>query len=136
LGRRYPRATLIAGVLCLLVAFWPYYSHTTSPGPAEIDLPIFGKVSGPPERTFFHVGLPWSPWFSYWRVLDYQGPFAWNYKYGFNYDFVPASAIPAVVGVILLIAARLARRKPAADRASGAVSEGPAVAEAASVELK
>jgi hypothetical protein len=102
-------------------------------GPAEIDLPFFGKVSGPPERTYFHVGIPWSPWFSYWRVLDYQGPFAWNYQYGFNYNVLPGSAIPVVVGVILLVAAWIARRKPAPEATRGVVSENATDAEAAPI---
>jgi hypothetical protein len=124
LARRFPRATLITGVVCLVVAFLPYYSHTASDGPSEVDLPFFGKVKGPPERTFFHVGLPWSPWVRYWRVLDYGGPFSFNYSEGYDYRFFPGSAVPAVLGVLLLVVAWCARRRPAREPSSAVRSDG------------
>lgn len=110
LGRRHPRGIRIAGVICLVVAFLPYYSHTVSPGPAEVDVLFIGKVKGPPERTFFHVGLPFSPWVRYWRVLEYGGPLAFNYSEGYDWRICPASAIPAVLGVVLLVVDRRRRR--------------------------
>ena len=119
-AHRHPRGILIAGGFCLLIAFLPYYSHTAASGPAEVDLLFIGKVKGPPERTHFHVGLPWSPWVRYWRVLEYQAPWAFNYSEGFNYTFLPGSAVPAVLGVALLIVAWRSRRAPAAELAATA----------------
>jgi len=130
LVRRFRRGTVIFGVLCLVVAFVPYYSHTASAGPSEVDLPFFGKVKGPPERTYFHVGLPWSPWVRYWRVLEYQGPFAFNYSWGFDSRIFPGSAVPAVLGVVLLVLARRARRSPAPE-SSGTALTGCETSEAA-----
>jgi len=115
LARRHPRGFLITGVVFLVVAFLPYYSHTASDGPAEVDLPFFGKVKGPPERTYFHVGLPWSPWVKYWRVLEYQWPFSFNYSYGYNWEVFPGSAVPAVLGVALLFIRWRSRRAAAAE---------------------
>ena len=131
LARRYPRATRITGIICLVLAFLPYYYHTASDGPAEIDLPFFGKVKGPPEQTFFHIGLPWSPWVKYWRVLEYQGPFAWNYSYGYNVEALPGSAIPAILGVLLLFIARRARKHPAPEPAGTPLEAGESPVEAA-----
>jgi hypothetical protein len=95
-----------------------------SAGPSEVDLAFFGKVKGPLERTFFHVGLPWSPWVRYWRVLEYQGPFAFNYSYGFDSRILPGSAVPAVLGVVLLVVARIARRRPAPESSGTALPGG------------
>jgi hypothetical protein len=124
LARRHPRAFLISGIVCLVIAFLPYYSHNAADGPAEVDLPFFGKVKGPPERTFFHVGLPWSPWIKYWRVLEYQGPFAFNYSYGFNAEIFSGSAIPALLGVALLFVRRRSRKTLATDNAPAATVGG------------
>jgi hypothetical protein len=101
-----------------------------------VDLPIFGKVKGPPERTFFQVGLPWSPWVRYWRVLEYQGPFAFNYQYGYNWNTDNGSAVLAVLGVIVLVVRLIARRRPApvAPAASTAVTESELPEATAAVE--
>jgi hypothetical protein len=115
LARRHPRRFLITGIVCLMFAFLPYYSHSAADGPAEVDLPFFGKVKGPPERTFFHVGLPWSPWVKYWRVLEHHGSFAFNYSYGYNFEIFTGSAVPALLGVALLFVRRRARRAQATD---------------------
>jgi hypothetical protein len=45
LAQRRPRGFLLTGIVCLMVAFLPYYSHTAADGPAEVDLPFFGKVT-------------------------------------------------------------------------------------------
>ncbi len=123
LASRFPRATLITGIVCVVIAFLPYYSHTASDGPSEIDLPFFGKVKGPPERTYFHIGLPWSPWVRYWRVLEYQGPLAFNYSWGYNYEFLCGSTVPAVLGLVLLVVAWRARRARAPE-CSGTTNPG------------
>ena len=115
MARRHPRGVVIAGGISLAIAFLPYYSHTAASGPAEVDLPFFGKVKGPPERTHFHVGLPWSPWVRYSRVLEYQGPLAFNYSEGFNCTMFCGSAVPAVVGVVLLLIAWRSRRARAEE---------------------
>jgi len=115
MAHRHPRGTLITGVLCLVIAFLPYYSHTAAAGPPEVDLPFIGKIKGPPERTHFRVGLPWSPWFRYWRVLEYNGPFAFNYSEGFNWEILPGSAVPAVMGVALLYLAWRSRKARAIE---------------------
>lgn len=117
LARRRPRGVLAAGIVCLVIAFLPYYSHSAAAGPAEVDLPFFGKVKGPPERTHFHVGLPWSPWVKYWRVLEYQGPFNFNYSYGYNFEIFCGSAVPALLGTALLFVRRRARRARGAELA-------------------
>jgi hypothetical protein len=124
LARRYPRGTLITGALCLVLAFLPYYSHTASDGPAEVDLFLIGKVKGPPERTFFHIGLPWSPWVRYWRVLEYQGPFAFNYQYGHNWNTFNGSALLAAFGVVVLVVGWIARQRPAPRSKSTALHDG------------
>jgi hypothetical protein len=109
-----------------VIAFLPYYSHTASDGPSEVDLPFFGKVKGPPERTYFHVGLPWSPWVRYWRVLEYQGPFSFNYSWGYNYEFLCGSTVPAMLGVVLLVIAWRARRARAPESSATAIPGGEA----------
>jgi hypothetical protein len=127
LAGRHPRGFLISGIVCLVIAFLPYYYHTAADGPAEVEMPFFGKVKGPPERTFFYVGLPWSPWVKYWRVLEYQGPFAFNYSWGWNAEIFSGSAIPALLGAALLFVRRRARRAQAAERhpAPARADEGP-----------
>jgi hypothetical protein len=99
-----------------------------------VDLFLIGKVKGPPERTFFHVGLPWSPWVRYWRVLDYQGPFAFNYQYGYNWNTFNGSAVLAVLGVVVLVVRWFARRRPACGSSSTTVAEHESTVETAPVE--
>ena len=125
LARHHPRGVLIAGILCLVIAFLPYYSHSTAAGPAEVDLPFFGKVKGPPERTHIHIGLPWSPWVKYWRVLEYQGPFAFNYSYGYNFEIFCGSAVPALMGAALLFLAWRSRKARASELTSASPPGSP-----------
>jgi hypothetical protein len=78
-------------------------------------------VKGPPERTYFHIGLPWSPWVSYRRVLDYQGPLSFRYDEGYRYGLC-RSAVPAVLGIALLVFARRARRAAGSETETAAIS--------------
>jgi hypothetical protein len=121
---RHPRGFLISGIVCLVIAFLPYYSHSAADGPAEVEIPFFGKVKGPPERTFFHVGLPWSPWVKYWRVLEYQGPFALNYSWGWNAEIFSGSAIPALLGAALLFIRWRSSKARATDASPAATTLG------------
>ena len=124
-----PRRARLAGWVCLSLAFLPYYSHKTFPGPSQINLPLIGVVKGPPERTYFHLGLPWSPWVSYRRILDYQGPFSFRYDEGYHYGPMCWSAVPAVLGCLFLVAARRLRRVAAPQVADLNVAPTPGKAD-------
>ena len=72
---RHVRLTLrVASLTCLLLALFPYYSHTAGPPafPATIELPQIGTLPAQPSKTVFRLGLPFSPLLTYQKEITFE----------------------------------------------------------------
>jgi hypothetical protein len=63
---------------CLLLALFPYYSHTAGPAaqsglPTTIELPPLGSLPLDPSKTVFRLGLPFSPLLTYHKEITFEG---------------------------------------------------------------
>ncbi len=74
---RHVRLILLVGSLpCLLLAFFPYYSHTSGPavlpGLSTMELPLIGTLPEQSSKTVFRVGLPFSPLLTYHKEVTFE----------------------------------------------------------------
>ena len=66
----------VGSLPCLLLAFFPYYSHTSAqavlPGLSTMELPLIGTLPEKSSKTVFRVGLPFSPLLTYHKEVTFE----------------------------------------------------------------
>ncbi len=75
-SRRVRLILRVGSLPCLLLAFFPYYSHTSGPavlpGLSTMELTPIGTLPEQPSKTVFRVGLPFSPLLTYHKEVTFD----------------------------------------------------------------